>query len=104
METHANSTASRPGTVFLFDVDNTLLDNDRVSADLKRHLKQSVGEICEQRYWDIFEEIRSNSATLITSGRSALSSRAAARAKAAPGFLFHDQLLCQPPVSGIAML
>jgi FMN phosphatase YigB (HAD superfamily) len=59
METPANSTASRPGTVFLFDVDNTLLDNDRVSADLKRHLKESVGEICEQRYWDIFEKLRS---------------------------------------------
>ena len=30
-------------TVFLFDVDNTLLDNDRVTADLKRHLEQQVG-------------------------------------------------------------
>jgi FMN phosphatase YigB (HAD superfamily) len=46
------------GIVFLLDVDNTLLDNDRVSADLKRHLKESVGEICEQRYWDIFETLR----------------------------------------------
>ena len=46
-------------TVFLFDVDNTLLDNDRVEADLKRHLKIKVGEECQQRYWDIFEELRS---------------------------------------------
>jgi len=47
------------GTVFLFDVDNTLIDNDRVAADLKRHLKSTVGEASEQRYWDIFEKLRS---------------------------------------------
>jgi len=29
--------------VFLFDVDNTLLDNDRVSADLKRYLTYAHG-------------------------------------------------------------
>jgi beta-phosphoglucomutase-like phosphatase (HAD superfamily) len=29
--------------VFLFDVDNTLLDNDRITADLKQHLAQEVG-------------------------------------------------------------
>ena len=46
------------GIVFLFDVDNTLIDNDRVAADLKRHLKETVGEVCEQRYWDIFEKLR----------------------------------------------
>ena len=46
-------------TVFLFDVDNTLLDNDRVEADLKRHLKNNVGDECQQRYWDIFENLRS---------------------------------------------
>ncbi len=45
-------------TVVLFDVDNTLIDNDRVAEDLKRHLKQTVGEACEQRYWDIFEQLR----------------------------------------------
>jgi FMN phosphatase YigB (HAD superfamily) len=44
--------------VFLFDVDNTLIDNDRVAADLKRHLKERVGDGCEQRYWDIFEKLR----------------------------------------------
>ena len=47
-----------PGLVFLFDVDNTLLDNDRVTADLKRHLEQQVGPERQQRYWDIFEQIR----------------------------------------------
>ena len=45
-------------TVFLFDVDNTLIDNDHVSADLKRHLKAKVGEASGQRYWDLFEKLR----------------------------------------------
>jgi FMN phosphatase YigB (HAD superfamily) len=45
--------------VFLFDVDNTLLDNDRVTADLKRHLEREVGRERQQRYWAIFEELRS---------------------------------------------
>lgn len=44
--------------VFLFDVDNTLLDNDRVSADLKRHLEREVGPERQQRYWSIFEDLR----------------------------------------------
>lgn len=44
--------------VFLFDVDNTLLDNDRVSADLKRHLEREVGPERKERYWAIFEELR----------------------------------------------
>jgi hypothetical protein len=45
--------------VFLFDVDNTLLDNDRVQADLRHHLTVTYGvEACE-RYWQIFEELRS---------------------------------------------
>jgi FMN phosphatase YigB (HAD superfamily) len=45
-------------TVFLFDVDNTLLDNDHVTADLKRHLETHVGLDRSQRYWQRFEEIR----------------------------------------------
>src|SRR5246127_2806463 len=45
--------------VFLFDVDNTLLDNDRVSADLKQHLDKEVGHERQQRYWQFFEELRS---------------------------------------------
>jgi hypothetical protein len=44
--------------VFLLDVDNTLLDNDRVAADLKRYLARAVGAEREQRYWAIFEELR----------------------------------------------
>jgi len=45
--------------VVLFDVDNTLIDNDRVAADLKRHLKETVGDACERRYWTLFEQLRS---------------------------------------------
>ena len=44
--------------VFLFDVDNTLLDNDRVTADLKRHMEEQLGPERQQRYWDIFEQLR----------------------------------------------
>ena len=45
-------------TVFLFDVDNTLLDNDRVTADLKRTLISKVGVESEQLYFTIFEQLR----------------------------------------------
>src|SRR4051794_4806313 len=44
--------------VFLVDVDNTLLDNDRVTADLKRYLEREVGHERQHRYWDFFEELR----------------------------------------------
>jgi|SRR5579864_2245408 len=44
--------------VFLFDVDNTLLDNDRVTDDLKRHLEQQVGPERQKLYWEIFEQLR----------------------------------------------
>jgi len=44
--------------VFLFDVDNTLLDNDRITADLKRHLETQVGPERAGRYWAIFEDLR----------------------------------------------
>jgi FMN phosphatase YigB (HAD superfamily) len=44
--------------IFLFDVDNTLLDNDRVAADLQRHLASEVGAEGAQEYWRIFEQLR----------------------------------------------
>jgi len=44
--------------VFLFDVDNTLLDNDRVTADLRRYLEQRFGPGVRDRYFTIFEELR----------------------------------------------
>lgn len=48
----------RADVVFLFDVDNTLLDNDRVTADLRAHLTREVGDERQRRYWAIFEELR----------------------------------------------
>lgn len=43
---------------FFFDVDNTLLDNDRVIIDLRRHLEREVGREDSQHYWEIFEQLR----------------------------------------------
>ncbi len=44
--------------VFLFDVDNTLLNNDRVTADLMKHLELKVGSNGQRRYSELFEELR----------------------------------------------
>lgn len=44
--------------VFLFDCDNTLLDNDRVQDDLSSHLEREFGVAGRDRYWAIFEELR----------------------------------------------
>ena len=43
--------------VYLIDIDNTLLDNDTVAADLSRHLIDAFGAEGEQRYWALFEEL-----------------------------------------------
>jgi hypothetical protein len=48
-----------PSIVFLFDVDNTLIDNDRVQAHLSEHLEQTYGAVTRDRYWEIFEQLRS---------------------------------------------
>jgi FMN phosphatase YigB (HAD superfamily) len=50
--------SAAPTVVFLFDVDNTLLDNDRVQADLGEHLEQTYGAATRDRYWAIFEELK----------------------------------------------
>ncbi len=44
--------------VFLLDVDNTLLDNDRIIADLNGHLAHEFGAENRDRYWEIFEALR----------------------------------------------
>jgi FMN phosphatase YigB (HAD superfamily) len=44
--------------VFLFDVDNTLLDNDHVVSDLMRYLEHEIGYERQQRYWAYFEQLR----------------------------------------------
>jgi FMN phosphatase YigB (HAD superfamily) len=47
-----------PGpVVFLVDVDNTLLDNDRFQSDLRLHLERDFGAACRDRYWAIQEEL-----------------------------------------------
>ena len=43
----------------MVDVDNTLVDNDRITEDLRRHLEREVGHERQERYWAIFEELRS---------------------------------------------
>src|SRR5262250_110685 len=43
--------------VFLIDVDNTLLDNDRIQNDIKRHLDREFGVACRERYWGILEQL-----------------------------------------------
>lgn len=44
--------------VFLFDVDNTLFDNDALQGDLSAHIATNYGEAARDRYWAIFEELR----------------------------------------------
>ena len=44
--------------IFLFDVDNTLLDNDRVEADINAHIERECGLQGRDRFWTIFEQLR----------------------------------------------
>lgn len=44
--------------VFLFDVDNTLVDNDHIVADLMAHLERDLGHQHQKQYWKYFEQIR----------------------------------------------
>src|ERR1700726_1430694 len=48
-----------PAVLFLFDVDNTLIDNDSVQAHLKKYLEQTYGVAARDRYWEILEGLRS---------------------------------------------
>jgi len=50
---------SKHPIVFFFDVDNTLLDNDRVTRDLRNYLEREVGQERNAHYWQIFEQLRS---------------------------------------------
>jgi FMN phosphatase YigB (HAD superfamily) len=52
------SKKTQPKIVFLFDVDNTLLNNDQVAADLQQHLAREVGPSGAKHYWALFEELR----------------------------------------------
>jgi FMN phosphatase YigB (HAD superfamily) len=62
--THSVHTQVKPmpglqDTLFLFDVDNTLLNNDAVQDDLGEHLESEFGRPARERYWAIFETLRS---------------------------------------------
>jgi FMN phosphatase YigB (HAD superfamily) len=48
---------SRHPVVFLVDIDNTLLDNDHIQADLRRHLEREFGATSRDRYWAIQEQL-----------------------------------------------
>ena len=43
--------------VFLVDVDNTLINNDRIQEDLKRHIERKFGRECRDRFWTIQEKL-----------------------------------------------
>ena len=53
-----DSSPPRSRVVFLLDVDNTLLDNERVNADLRLYLELEMGNEGQDRYWAIFEAQR----------------------------------------------
>ena len=50
--------ASENEVVFLFDVDNTLLDNDRVERDIRHYIEVKCGIQSRDRYLSVFEELR----------------------------------------------
>jgi len=56
MQAKTSSRAEK--VVFLFDVDNTLLNNDQVTRDLHNHLEGEVGSYGASRYWALFEGLR----------------------------------------------
>ena len=58
MKRRTPKTSGRPKIVFLFDVDNTLLDNDRIIGDLTKYLLREVGPKRARCYWTIFERLR----------------------------------------------
>ncbi len=58
MKKGTSNTSVPARVVFLFDVDNTLLDNDEVITDLSEHLEREIGSQRERSYWAIFERLR----------------------------------------------
>jgi FMN phosphatase YigB (HAD superfamily) len=57
-DTIVTMATQRHDVVYLLDVDNTLLDNDTVIEDLRRHLVEAIGMECAQQYWELFEQCR----------------------------------------------
>ena len=68
--------------VFLLDVDNTLLDNDRIIADLRAHLEREFSAVCASHYWAHFEALRSELGyARLSGGAAALPPRHRARGR-----------------------
>jgi len=59
MKSEDSQPSAATAIVFLLDVDNTLLDNDQVIADLAAYLEREAGTVRAQCYWTIFEQLRS---------------------------------------------
>jgi FMN phosphatase YigB (HAD superfamily) len=53
-----SETSPKHRVTFLFDVDNTLIDNDRAKADLSARIAGLLGVVGERRFWDLYEEVR----------------------------------------------
>src|SRR5215210_6254654 len=51
-------TSPQRRVTFLFDVDNTLIDNDRAKKDLSTRIAEILGNAGEQRFWELYEEVR----------------------------------------------
>ena len=51
--------ADKSSVVFLLDVDNTLLDNDRVVQDLRAYTAEQFGDEGMKEYWSVFDALRS---------------------------------------------
>ncbi|HZU68671.1 MAG TPA: HAD family hydrolase [Ktedonobacteraceae bacterium] len=47
-----------PTLVFLLDVDNTLIDNDKVKEDFSTHLEVELGPKLAARFWELYEAVR----------------------------------------------
>jgi hypothetical protein len=52
-------------TVYLVDVDNTLIDNDAIQQDLKAHLEQAYGLDSRVRYWKILEQLFAEASSIL---------------------------------------
>ena len=55
-----SETSPERRVTFLFDVDNTLIDNDRAKADLSARIAELLGVEGERRFWDLYEDVRHN--------------------------------------------
>src|ERR1700755_2165128 len=88
-------------TLFLVDVDNTLVDNDHIQADLKRHLEREFGAACRGRFWASLQGLFAELGDPRLFRRIAAFPRraAAGNSPAVDVFLSCGLSLCQPALS-----